>query len=154
MPQVSDEKRADILQRRLQNDSKCGGRSKSRIMSKAPRRWGKATWLQPPVASLIFPENMQNWYIFLYTCTMSINFQFCIHVCFQLSRYLKFHLKTGWAPTYTDLTELDLTDPRALMKTRTGQDIQKTISIAETCRPVQYCNVLSLMLKQITQYKL
>jgi len=38
--EVSDEKANEILARRLQNDSKCGGRSKSRIVSKKSPRLG------------------------------------------------------------------------------------------------------------------
>lgn len=38
--EVPEDKANEILARRLQNDSKCGGRGKTRIMSKAPPRLG------------------------------------------------------------------------------------------------------------------
>ena len=162
---MPEEKKEAILARRLQNDSKCGGRSRTSIMSKGPQRWDnhdgdddggmKNKWYLSISLNLCFVVCflqilyfLWGWIQIYFFCRLyTFGFNYTFYISCEVGLKHTF-LDTGWALTeaLADLIESVLTAASVLTKMRMGQDTLKMIS--ENSLDLLYCNIYIVVEKR------
>ena len=162
---MPEEKKEAILARRLQNDSKCGGRSRTSIMSKGPQRWDnhdgdddggmKNKWYLSISLNLCFVVCflqilyfLWGWIQIYFFCRLyTFGFNYTFYISCEVGLKHTF-LDTGWALTeaLADLIESVLTAASVLTKMRMGQDTLKMIS--ENSLDLLFCNIYTVVEKR------